>query len=960
MRATPRRPRLARRLKRAATAVAVTAVIAGSLAASGLVTSSSHDSASAVGPNVTCTTSPDIYNTGYNSGTGGELTSGTDPNWQVSGPYGTTSFPSTATTWSNVATTTGWGIQPPPASTSSSYKPFAAANVGNAAPGQWYDSPYNNANWISQESTGAKQAGPGPSWYYKYDFTLDPQITPSTYAVKLDFYADNSVAEVYVNGVAQSTSAANAGKLPQGTDPLGYNGYLSGAQSSVLLDHGWQTGQNSIVVQIYSAPGNEGFLTQATAPAACSYTVAKTVDNHSPHVGDKVTYSVTVTNTGSSALPYWGMTDPIFVDDLSGVLDDASYDNDASNGAVFDSNAKTLSWTGAVPGYSSQTITYSVTVKAGGDGSVHNSVTVPASNGIYSTTCAPAQPCSVTSTVVNTVAAVDDTAQPVTVGATNNTNVRANDTSATGAALANPVLTSAQSVHHNAVSVLPDGTVDYVAAPGFSGADSYTYTVCDTSTPAVCGPSPATVSIVVDNVFSNGPGATGGSTPQNTPKTFSLADLATTTGSSLDPTAVSQLVAPTHGSIVINPTTGDVTYTPTAGYTGADSYQVTVCDTSSPVQCHPVTVSLNVGANTVTANPDTQSVAAGGTVTNNVVAGDSSGGVADTSASGTPLNPAITILTPPAHGTATPHSDGTITYVPTAGFSGADSYSYRVCDTSTPTPVCATGPVSVSVLNGFITPDGPGTPGTPDGPGGSGAASAATPQNTPHSFALSDLISTTGRPINPASITQVGTAPHGGTITIDTTSGAVVYTPAAGYTGPDSFVLNMCDTATPTSCYSVTTTMTVGANVVTAKDDFSDVTVGQPAVVPVMANDTSRTGQPLDPSSVTIVTQPSDGSVAVGTGATGSAPLGSVTYTPNSGFSGRDVFSYRVCDTSSPTPVCSTAQVTMTASLETLAFTGAQGVSTLLIAGVGVFAVGIVLLIASLRRRRAKGMHKSD
>lgn len=52
----------------------------------------------------------------------------------------------------------------------------------------------------------------------------------------------------------------------------------------------------------------------------------------------------------------------------------------------------------------------------------------------------------------------------------------------------------------------------------------------------------------------------------------------------------------------------------------------------------------------------------------------------DTDAEGNTLTP--TILTQPTHGTATLNSNGTITYTPTASYSGADSFNYRVSDGS--------------------------------------------------------------------------------------------------------------------------------------------------------------------------------------------------------------------------------------------------------------------------------------
>jgi uncharacterized repeat protein (TIGR01451 family) len=375
-------------------------------------------------------------------------------------------------------------------------------------------------------------------------------------------------------------------------------------------------------------------------------------------------------------------------------------------------------------------------------------------------------------------------------------------------------------------------------------------------------------------------------TPQNHPITTALADIVTTQGAPLDPTALTQATAPAHGSITIDSATGAVTYSPAAGYSGPDSYQVQACDTSSPAQCHTATVQITVGVNVVTALDETATTTAATPVSTDVRAND-------TSASGQPLaNP--TVSTPPSHGSASVNATtGTITYTPAAQFSGTDSYGYTVCDTSTPTTVCDTATVTVTVNNVFT-----------DGPAADGNAGIQTAQNAPIQTPLSEIVSVTGAPLDPTSVTQT-TAPVHGQIAIDSATGAVTYTPAPGYTGPDSYTVTVCDTATPDpQCHLTTVAVTVLPNTVLAQDQTISTRIDTPsAPIDVLTSATSASGQPLN--NPTIATDPTHGNATVN-------PDGTITYTPADGYVGGDLFTYTICDTGDPDQACDTATITVT------------------------------------------------
>lgn len=195
-------------------------------------------------------------------------------------------------------------------------------------------------------------------------------------------------------------------------DDATYNGDVSPGGTVTASTLTW-TGALDIggeVVVTYSVTVNnpatgDGTLTNAVAPSSpggecdpeeecavetpvTSFTVSKTADVVSALPGDVITYTITVTNTGAAA--YTAGAPASFSDDLSAVLDDAAYNDDASNGAAVAGTA--LVWSGALAIDETIEVTYSVTVNdpITGDQSLLNTV-APTSPGGF---CEPESECS--------------------------------------------------------------------------------------------------------------------------------------------------------------------------------------------------------------------------------------------------------------------------------------------------------------------------------------------------------------------------------------------------------------------------------------------------------------------------------------------------------------------------------------------------------------------------------------
>ena len=159
--------------------------------------------------------------------------------------------------------------------------------------------------------------------------------------------------------------------------------------------------------------------------------------------------------------------------------------------------------------------------------------------------------------------------------------------------------------------------------------------------------------------------------------------------------------------------------------------------------------------------------------------------------------------------------------------------------------------------------------------------SAATTEDTPVEIAvLANDSDPDGDPLTVYAVTQ------GADGSVTNNASSVTYTPLADFSGTDSFTYTVGDGNGNTDTATVTVAVSPANDAPVANDDSATTGEDTPVTIDVLANDSDPDGDAL---TVSIVTQPSYGTAAVNGDNT-------VTYTPDPGFAGDDVFDYSASD----------------------------------------------------------------
>ncbi len=376
----------------------------------------------------------------------------------------------------------------------------------------------------------------------------------------------------------------------------------------------------------------------------------------------------------------------------------------------------------------------------------------------------------------------------------------------------------------------------------FSGNDSFTFRAFDGLATSV----PATVSIIVDPV--NDPPV---ATPQTAVTNEDGSVAIVLSGSDVEGSALRYTVVtqPTKG--VLSGTPPNLTYRPNANVNGADSFTFRVNDNTvnsvadatvgisiTPVNDPPVATPLSVSTRIETA-----------------VAIKLAGTDVDDNSTLT-----FEVVGQPANGTLSGIPPN-LSYLPKAGYTGNDSFTYRARDGIANSAVNAV--VSINVSNANRAP-------------------LAQPKstNTLKGKAVAVVLSGSDADGNPLSY-RITEAPDHGTLV--GTPPMLRYVPNAGWSGEDSFryVANDGVTDSAPATVRVKVKLTNGRPLATGRSLVVNWNIASPVVL-------GGSDPDADPLEFFVLARPRFGTLS------GTPP--NLTYTPNSGFRGKDRFTFRVRD----------------------------------------------------------------
>lgn len=392
-----------------------------------------------------------------------------------------------------------------------------------------------------------------------------------------------------------------------------------------------------------------------------------------------------------------------------------------------------------------------------------------------------------TATVGSNINAVNDSVN-FNEDSTNNTiNPLTNDT-VTGGSNSELIITAVGARSGGGtVTISGDGkSLVYTPAANFEGLDTFTYTVSrgvggETTT--------GTINVSVQPV-NDPPTAVDDTKTVNEDSTDNSIDVlgndlkAPDLNDTLVVSAVTQ--GSNGGTVSIGPGGNTIRYTPAPNFVGTETFTYTVRDSGNLTDTATVTMTVTDVNDNPTAVADTATTTEDSTtpITINVLANDLKD--AGETLTVTAVNSASN------GGTIAVATGGTgVTYRPAANFQGTETFTYTISDGNGGT---ATGTVTVTVTNTNDVPVGVND-------------TANGFKNSPTTVNVLANDTSGVDPTETLIVSAVTQGSAGGTVTISSGGGSVVYTPANNFTGTETFTYTVQDPGGLTATATVTMTV---------------------------------------------------------------------------------------------------------------------------------------------------------
>jgi len=398
----------------------------------------------------------------------------------------------------------------------------------------------------------------------------------------------------------------------------------------------------------------------------------------------------------------------------------------------------------------------------------------------------------------------------------------------------------------NGEAVLVGGQIRYTPTYLYVGEDGFDYTISDGQGGSAHGwvavrVKPNASPVAVDDVVT---------TPWRTTKTIPV--VANDSDPDGDVLSVHLVYQPENGTVEIRGQS--ILYTPDPSFSGEEVLRYYVSDEKGGIAYATVRITVGSNANPV-AVADLVTTPYDTPVTINILANDSD-------ADGDPLTFSLWVVHT-EHGTLD-FVGNKVRYTPEPGYAGQDDFGYILMDGRGGS---AFGYVKITVQ-------------TPNQIPSAANDAVATAFNT--AITIPVLANDADPDNDPLTLTAVTNPAHGSAVI---NGGQVTYTPASGYSGPDSFGYTIGDGRGGTASASVSITVRPANRAPTVVNDVAVAPFETATPIYVLSNDSDADGDTL---TLTAVTSPARGTAVI------NGDL--VTYTPASGYSGVDSFNYTVGD----------------------------------------------------------------